>query len=66
MASAVEIQQRKKESSDTHVTEAGTHDDGLVAMLFVIIEDLLNRYDTWVLIPFIISSRSLFVIIEDL
>jgi len=56
----------EKESSNAHVTEASTHDDGLVAMLFVIIEDLLDRYDTWVLVPFIISSCGLFVIIEDL
>lgn len=50
----------------TYVTEAGTHDDGLVAVLFVVVEDLLYRYDTRVLVAFIVLSSRFLVPIEDL
>ena len=30
--------------------ERSTHDDGLVAVLLVVVEDLLDRLDTWVLL----------------
>lgn len=41
---------------ETYVTERGTHDDGLVAMLLVIVEDLLDRYDTRILLALVRRS----------
>ena len=38
----------------TYVTETGTHDDGLVAVLFVVIEDPFDRLDTRVLVALIV------------
>lgn len=49
-----------------YVTETGTHDDGLVAVLFVVVEDLLDRYDTRVLVTYIILASCLLVPVKDL
>lgn len=63
---AVSLDQKAKTRCSTYVTEAGTHDDGFVAVLFVVVEDLLHRYDTRVLVTFIILPGRLLVPIKDL
>ena len=51
----------------THVTERGTHDDGLVLVLLVVVEDLLHRLNTRVLISGISrAGLSLLVPVENL
>jgi hypothetical protein len=50
----------------TYVTETGTHDGGLVAVLFVVIEDLFDRLDTRVLVAFIVLPSCLLVPVKDL
>lgn len=50
----------------TYVTETGTHDDSLVAVLFVVVEDLSDRYDTRVFVAFIVLASRLLVPVEDL
>jgi hypothetical protein len=34
----------------TKIAERSTHDNGVVAVLLVVIEDLLDRFDTWVVL----------------
>jgi hypothetical protein len=50
----------------TYVTERGTHDDGLVTVLLVIAEDLLDGLDTRVFVTLVVLSRALLIPIEDL
>lgn len=45
-----------------HITERGAHDDGLVAILLIIIEDLLYALDTRVVISNIVLSRLVLVV----
>jgi hypothetical protein len=45
------------EGIGTHVTEGGTHDDGVVAVLLVVVEDLLHGLDTWVSITLVGLAR---------
>ena len=40
----------------THVTERGTHDNGVIAVLLVVVEDLLDRNDTRVLITNVVLA----------
>lgn len=40
----------------TYVTERSTHDDGLVAVLLVVVEDLLNGLDTGILLIGVVGS----------
>lgn len=49
-----------------HVTERGTHDDRLVLVLLVVVVDLLDGLDTWVIVAVVILSCGLLVPIEDL
>lgn len=49
----------------THVPEASTHDDGLVTMLLVVVEDLLDGDDSRILITFVGLSSALLVPIEN-
>jgi hypothetical protein len=50
----------------TNVTEWCAHNDGLVAVLLVVIEDVLDRFDTRVVITFIILAGRLLVPVQDL
>jgi hypothetical protein len=34
----------------TKIAERSTHDNGVVAVLLVVVEDLLDRFDTWVVL----------------
>ena len=52
--------------SSTHVAEGSTHDDGIVAVLLVVVEDLLHGLDTRVLIALVVLTRRLLVPVEDL
>jgi hypothetical protein len=50
-----------------NVTEGGTHDDGLVAVLLVVVEDALDRLDTRVLLADIVRARLVLLVpVEDL
>ena len=55
-----------KVAAEAHITERRAHDDGLVAMLLIIIENLLDRLHTRILIAFIILSSSFLVPVENL
>jgi len=50
----------------THIAERGTHDNGFIAVLLVIIENHLNRLNTRIFIAFIGLSCSLLVPIKNL
>ena len=51
----------------THVTEGRAHDDGLVAVRLVVVEDLLDGLDTGVLLVFVgRSGLVLLVPVQDL
>lgn len=54
------------DEDQTHVTEGGTHDDGLVTVLLVVVEDLLHGLDTRVLITLVVLASALLVPIKDL
>ncbi len=47
------------------VSEASAHDDGLVAVFLVVVEDLLHALDAWVLLWAIILFVGCFVPVED-
>ena len=49
----------------TSVAERGTHDDGLVAVLLVVVEDGLNALDTGVLLLLVLLLRRGLVPVED-
>lgn len=59
-------ERERQTDSLTYVTETGTHDYGFVAVLFVVVEDLFDRFHTRVLVAFIVLSGCLLVPIEDL
>lgn len=44
------------QDGSTYVTERSTHDDGLVAVLLVVVEDLLNGLDTGILLIGVVGS----------
>ena len=51
----------------TYVTEGGTHDDGLVPVLLVVVEDALNGDDTRVRIANVVLARLVLLVpVEDL
>ena len=50
----------------TDVTERCAHDDGVVAMLLVIVEDAPDRLDTGIIVTFIVLPGSLLVPVENL
>ena len=50
----------------TYVTEGGTHDDGLVPVLLVVVEDTLDRLDTRVFITLVVFARFLLIEVKDL
>lgn len=49
----------------TGVTERGTHDNGLVAVLLVVVEDVLDGLDTGVLLSGVVTLVSGLVPVED-
>ena len=51
---------------NTYVSEGGTHDDGLVTVLLVVVEDLLYGDDTRILITRVVLSGALLVPVKDL
>ena len=51
----------------TYVTEGGTHDDGLVPVLLVVVEDLLHGLDTGVLVADVVLARLVLLVpVKDL
>jgi hypothetical protein len=50
----------------TYVPEAGTHDDGLVAVLLVVVENLLDGLDTRVIIALVGLASVFLVPVKDL
>jgi len=50
----------------TDVTEGCAHDDGVVAILLVVIEDTPDRLDTRVVVTFVGLPGRLLVPVEDL
>jgi hypothetical protein len=54
------------EQTSTYVTEGSTHDDGVVAVLLVVVEDLLHGLDTRVCITLVGLTRRLLVPVENL
>jgi hypothetical protein len=52
-------------SDFTDVTEGGTHDNGLVAKLLVVVEDALDRLDTGVLLLGVVALVSGLVPVKD-
>jgi hypothetical protein len=50
----------------TDVTERRAHDDGIVAVLLVVIEDAPDRLDTRIVVTFIGLPGRLLVPVEDL
>jgi len=53
-------------TAGTHIAERRAHDDGLVTVLLIVIENLLDRLNTRILIAFIVLSGSFLVPVEDL
>lgn len=49
----------------TSVTEGSTHDNGVVAVLLVVVEDVLNRLDTGVLLGRVVTLVSSLVPVKD-
>jgi hypothetical protein len=49
-----------------NVSERGAHDDRLVSVLLVVVEDLLDRLDSWVGLRVVLLSSRLLVPVEDL
>ena len=49
-----------------HVSERSTHDNGVVAVLLVVVEDLLDRLDSWVSLGSVGLSGRLLVPVENL
>lgn len=43
--------------TSTHVAEGSTHDDGIVAVLLVVVENLLYGLNTWVLVTLVVLTR---------
>ncbi len=51
----------------TYVTEGGTHHDRLVVVLLIVVEDLLDRLDTRVLIADVVLARLVLLVpVKDL
>ena len=50
----------------SYVAEGSAHDDGLVAVLFVVVEDLLYGLDTRVFVTLVVLSGGFLVPVEDL
>ena len=51
----------------TYVAERGTHDDGVVAVLLVVVEDLLNRLDTRVAVANVVGAGLVLLVpVKDL
>lgn len=56
----------ENEVTRTYISETGTHDNGFIAVLLVVVENFLDRLDTRVVVAFIGLARILFVPIENL
>ena len=52
--------------SNTYVTEGGTHNDRLVAVLLVVVVDALDGLDTGVLVTLVGFACRLLVPVKDL
>lgn len=50
----------------TYVTEGSAHNDGLVAVLLVVVEDLLDRLHTRIFITLVVLAGALLVPIKNL
>lgn len=50
----------------TSVSERSTHDNRLVTVLLVVVEDLLDRLDSWVGLGGVLLTSGLLVPVEDL
>ena len=48
------------------VPEGGAHDDGVVTVLFVVVEDALDGLHAWVFVAGVVAVVLLFVPVEDL
>jgi len=48
------------------VSERSTHDNGVVTVLLVVVEDLLDRLDSWVGLGSVLLAGRLLVPVEDL
>ena len=55
-----------KTKERTHVSERSTHDNCLVIVLLVVVENSLHRYDTWVFIALEAFPSVFLVPIKDL
>ena len=52
----------RQRSTGTHVTERGTHDDGLVSVLLVVVVDLADRLNTRILLILVGGSGLVFLV----
>ncbi len=50
----------------TYISEGGTHDDGFVTVLLVVVEDLLHGLDTRVFVALVGLAGGFLVPVEDL
>jgi hypothetical protein len=57
---------RKRELDKTYITEGSTHDNGVVVVLLVVVEDLLHGLNTRVLITLVVLASVLLVPIKNL
>jgi hypothetical protein len=55
-----------EQAGQTHVSETGAHDNGLVTVLFVVIENFLDGLDTRVVVAFVGLAGVLLVPDENL
>lgn len=69
------LKERRSDGKEIHtgkglnlsdVTERSSHDDGLVVVLLVVVENPLDRDDTGILITLVGLTRALLVPVEDL
>jgi hypothetical protein len=56
---------RQSKIETTYVTERSTHDDSLVTVLLVVVEDFGDGLDTRVLLALVVLPSGLFVPVED-
>ena len=67
MSRGVRQEVNTSESLDlSDVTEGGTHDDGLVPVLLVVVEDLLDGLDTRVFVALVGLAGGFLVPVKDL
>jgi len=56
----------RKDIQATDVSETGTHDDCLVFMLLEIVENLLHRLNTRIIVALVVLSGRFFIPIKNL